>query len=282
MKKLIDCFKLANGVEIPCVGFGTWQAADGDISRNAVETALKVGYRHIDTAAAYKNEGSVGEAVKNSGIAREEIFVTSKVWNKSRGYDTTMAAFEKTMARLGLDYLDLYLIHWPANKLQFDNWNEINLSTWKAMTELYKAGRIKAIGVSNFRPHHLKSLLETEVAPMVNQIEFHPGYMQTDNVKFCRENGIVVEGWSPLGSGRVLSDPDLAKIAGKYGKSVAQLCIKWCLQHDVLPLPKSVTPERIAQNAEVFDFEISAEDMMFIDSMPEMGFSGFDPDLADF
>ena len=282
MKKINDCFELINGVKIPCVGFGTWQAPDGDTARNAVEQALKCGYRHIDTASAYKNEGSVGEAVKSSGIAREEIFVTSKVWNKSRGYDTTLAAFEKTMSRLGLDYLDLYLIHWPANSRQFENWREINLSTWKALTELCKEGRIRAIGVSNFRPHHLEELLETEIQPMVNQIEFHPGFMQKETVEFCRKNNILVEGWSPLGSGRVLEHAGLKNIAEKYGKSVAQLCIRWCLQNDVLPLPKSVTESRIAQNADIFDFEISAADMEYINALPEMGFSGFDPDLADF
>lgn len=282
MKKINDCFELVNGVKIPCVGFGTWQAPDGETAYNSVTQALKCGYRHIDTAAAYKNEGSVGEAVKNSGISREEIFVTSKVWNKSRGYDTTLQAFDKTMNRLGLDYLDLYLIHWPANSLQFDNWDEINVSTWKALTELYKEGRIKAIGVSNFRPHHLKSLLETEVAPMVNQVEFHPGYMQNETVEFCRKNNILIEGWSPLGSGRVLEHEGLKKIAEKYGKSVAQICIKWCLQNQVLPLPKSVTDSRIAQNAKIFDFDILAEDMNYINTLPEMGFSGFDPDLADF
>lgn len=273
---------LSNGVAIPSIGYGTWQTPEGEECIGATLRALDFGYRHIDTAAIYRNEMSVGEAVKRSGIAREDVFLTSKVWNKCRGYDMVMSAFERTVGKLGVDYLDLYLIHWPASKKQYENPDEINLDTWRAMTELYKAGRIKAIGVSNFKPHHLAPLMETEVAPMVNQIEYHPGYMQNETVEFCKKNGIALEAWSPLGSGRVLSDPDLSRIAEKYGKSVAQICIRWCLQNGVIALPKSVTESRIKQNLEVFDFEISAEDMNFIDSMGEVGYSGLDPDEVDF
>ena len=273
---------LSNGVAIPSIGYGTWQTPEGEECVNATLKALSHGYRHIDTAAIYRNETSVGEAVKKFGIAREDIFITSKVWNKCRGYDMVMSAFERTLGKLGVDYLDLYLIHWPASKKQYENPDEINLDTWRAMTELYKAGRIKAIGVSNFKPHHLAPLMETEVAPMVNQIEYHPGYAQCETVEFCRKNNIAVEAWSPLGSGRVLSDPDLSRIAEKYGKSVAQICIRWCLQNGVIALPKSVTESRIKENLEVFDFEISAEDMNFIDSMGEVGYSGLDPDEVDF
>ncbi len=190
MKTLQDSFVLNNGVKIPCVGFGTWQTPDGETAVAAVREALGVGYRHIDTAAAYGNEVSVGEGIRASGLARSEVFVTSKLWNTERGYDKTMAAFEKTVSDLGLDYLDLYLIHWPASANQFENWQDINLSTWKAMTELYKAGRIRAIGVSNFLPHHLHALMESEVQPMVNQIEFHPGQMQEETLQYCKEHGI--------------------------------------------------------------------------------------------
>ena len=193
-----------------------------------------------------------------------------------------MSAFERTVGKLGVDYLDLYLIHWPASKKQYENPDEINLDTWRAMTELYKAGRIKAIGVSNFKPHHLAPLMETEVAPMVNQIEYHPGYAQAQTVEFCKKNGIALEAWSPLGSGRVLSDPELSRIAAKYGKSVAQICIRWCLQNGVIALPKSVTASRIGENLEVFDFELAAEDMTFIDSMGEVGYSGLVPDEVEF
>lgn len=282
MKTLQDSFVLNNGVKIPCVGFGTWQTPDGETAVAAVREALGVGYRHIDTAAAYGNEVSVGEGIRASGLARSEVFVTSKLWNTERGYDKTMAAFEKTVSDLGLDYLDLYLIHWPAAANQFENWQDINLSTWKAMTELYKAGRIRAIGVSNFLLHHLQALMESEVQPMVNQIEFHPGQMQEETLQYCKEHGILVEAWSPLGTGRMLNNETLKTIAGKYKKSVAQLCIRWCLQNGVLPLPKSVTPSRIKENAAVFDFEITAEDMSAINSMAYCGGSGLHPDKIDF
>ena len=182
VKKFIT---LRNGVEMQGIGFGTWKSADGQAAYDSVIEAIKAGYRHIDTATLYKNEASVGKAVNECGLKREEIFVTSKVWNRSRGYDKTMAAFEKTLSVMGLDYLDLYLIHWPAIPAQFEDWNDINLSTWKALTELYKAGKIKAIGTANFFPQHLESLMQTEVQPMINQIEYHPGYTQDEVVKYC-------------------------------------------------------------------------------------------------
>lgn len=282
MKKLSDTFMLSGGADIPCIGFGTWQTPDGETAVNAVCEAVKVGYRHVDTAAVYGNEVSVGRAIKACGIDRKELFITSKLWNTERGYEKTMAAFEKTMQDLSLDYLDLYLIHWPANAKQFENWDAINLDTWRAMTALYKAGRIKAIGVSNFLPRHLESLMNTAVPPMVNQIEFHPGYMQAETVEYCKKNNILVEAWSPLGTGRMLSNETLRMIAAKYNKSVAQLCIRWCLQNGVLPLPKSVTPSRIQENAEVFDFVISDEDMQAINAMSYCGGSGLQPDEVDF
>ena len=282
MKKLTDTYRLKNGVEIPCIGYGTWQTPSGEVALTAVGEALKVGYRHVDTAAAYKNEASVGEAIRRSGLSREDIFITSKVWNSCRGYEKTMAAFERTMAELGVDYLDLYLIHWPANSLQYSDPDALNLDTWRALTELYKAGRIRAIGVSNFKPHHLEPLMATEVPPMVNQIEMHPGHEQSETVEYCKRHGILVEAWSPLGEGRLLADPTLAAIGEKYGKSTAQVCIRWCLQMGVLPLPKTVTPARMQANADVFDFALSEEDMAEIAALSDYGFSGHDPDLADF
>ena len=275
-------YTLHNGVEMPGVGFGTWKAKDGADAYDSIIEALKAGYRHIDTAAMYRNEASVGKAVKECGLKREEIFVTSKVWNKNRGYEKTLAAFEKTLATMELDYLDLYLIHWPAIPLQFEDWDEINLGTWKAMIELYKAGKIKAIGVANFYPKHLESLMKTEVPPMVNQIEYHPGYTQDEVVKYCQENGIVVQGWSPLGNGAVLGSEFLAEMAAKYNKSVAQICLRFAVQNGIVPLPKSVTPERIAANLDIYDFELSEEDMAAIAAMPETGFSGWNPNEVDF
>ena len=278
MEKLTDSYVLSNGVKIPCVGFGTWQAEDGEVAYNAVRVALECGYRHIDTAAIYRNEESVGRAIRDSGIPREEIFVTTKLWNKCRSYDLAYSAFERSISKLGLEYVDLYLIHWPASPASYENYNEINLDAWKAMTELYKKGRIRAIGVSNFLPHHLDALMKTEIAPMVNQIELHPGYTQSEAVEYCKKNNILVEGWSPLGSGRVLSDLRLLDIAEKYNRSVAQICLRWCLQKGALPLPKSVTVSRIIENSNIFDFEISADDIRRIDSFETFGESGFHPD----
>ena len=279
---LKDTFTLNNGYNIHCIGFGTWQTPDGETAVNSVIEAIKSGYKHIDTAAIYGNEKSIGKAIKESGINRNELFITSKVWNKDRGYKTTLAAFEKTINDLQIDYLDLYLIHWPASVNKFNDWDNINLETWRAMTELYKAGKIKSIGVSNFMPHHLKSLMETEVKPMVDQIEFHPGFMQEETFKYCNDNNILVEAWSPLGTGKMLDNETLKTISSKYNKSVAQICIRWCLQNNTLPLPKSVTASRIKENTEIFDFVISDEDMKTINAMEYCGGSGHHPDKVNF
>jgi len=279
---MTNCFELSNGYKIPSVGFGTWRLSQGQECEKALICALDAGYRHIDTAAAYGNEASVGKIIKETELNREDVFVTSKLWNTERGYDKTLRAFETTLSKLGTDYLDLYLIHWPAIELQFDNWKEINLSTWKALIQLYKDGRVKAIGVSNFMLKHIEPLMDSEIVPMVNQIEFHPGYMQNEVFDFCRKNSILVEAWSPLGCGRVLDNENLIRIASKYKKTVAQLCVRWCIQNLVVPLPKSVTPARISENFDVFDFEISRDDMNFINSMPVFGESGHYPDEVDF
>ncbi len=283
MKKTVtDSYVLSNGVKIPCLGFGTWQSPPEEAAAS-VRHALLAGYRHIDTAAQYGNEPDVGRGIRESGVAREEIFLTSKLWNDERGYDTTLRAFEKSLKNLGTDYLDLYLIHWPAAPHRFSDWKELNGSTWRAFEKLYRDGYIRAIGISNFLPHHLKPLLETcEIVPMVNQIEIHPGMLQPEAVKASEEAGMLIEAWSPLGTGRMLKNESLIALAKKYGKSAAQLCLRWVLQHDYLPLAKSVTPSRIEENMDIFDFTISDEDMAYIDAMPYFGGSGFDPDKVDF
>lgn len=286
MNRLADTFVLSNGRGIPCIGLGTWQTASGEEAVEAVSCAIKMGYRHIDGAAIYGNERSVGKGValgiREAGISREELFVTSKLWNTERGYDRTLDAFEKTLADLGLDYLDLYLIHWPAAAHQFDDWQAINRDTWRAFEKLYHEGRVRSIGVSNFLRHHLEPLMTADVTPMVDQLEFHPGFMQTDIVSYCQRNGVQVEGWSPLGRGKLLTDGRMVQIAERYGVSTAQLCVRWALQHDVLPLPKSTHEQRIRENADVFCFKITAQDMDAIDALPFMGGSGSSPDEVDF
>jgi diketogulonate reductase-like aldo/keto reductase len=281
MKSLNDKFVLSNGVEIPCIGYGTWQIPNGESGVNAILEALKVGYRHIDTASVYENEESVGEAISRSGIKREDLFVTSKLWNTDRGYDKVLKAFDGSMKRLKLDYLDLYLIHWPVVKDK--SWREINGNTWSAFEALYQEKRIRSIGVSNFKKFRIKALMQfVEIMPHVNQIEFHPGFMQMQTVEFCKTTDVLVQAWGPLASGKILDNPELRAIASKYNKSIAQLCIRWCLQHDVLPLPKSVSKERMIENAAIFDFSISASDMEIIDNLPFIGGSNLDPDKIDF
>lgn len=279
MKSLKDSYKLHNGVLIPCVGFGTYLTPEGQVAYESVRTALDAGYRHIDTASIYGNEESIGRAVRESGIPREEIFVTTKLWNSDQGYVSTLKAFEKSMKRLGLDYLDLYLIHWPRIKGHENDWVEYNRRTWSAMTELYNDGRIRAIGVSNFLPHHIESLMQVaETMPMVNQIELHPGLPRHEVTAYCRDNGIVVESWGPMSRGKLLDTGLLDDIAARYGKTPAQVCLRWHLQMGFLPLPKSVTPSRIEENALLFDFELSPQDMEFISSISVETGTGMDPD----
>ncbi|MBP5236006.1 MAG: aldo/keto reductase [Clostridia bacterium] len=282
IKNFNDTFTLNNGVKVPGIGYGTWQTPDGDVTRNCVREALLAGYRHIDTASAYGNEASVGAGIRESGVKREDIFVTTKHWVVDRGYEKTIKAVETSLELLGLDYIDLYLIHWPCvARTNPNDWRQINADTWRGFEKMYKEGKIRALGVSNFRKPQLDPLFEdAEIKPAVNQVEFHPGYTQMENVEYCKSLGMVIEAWSPLGSGAVLADPLLCGIAEKYGKSTAQVCVRYVLQHDVLPLPKSTKPERMKSNSEVFDFEISEEDMKLIDSMPETGFTGWLPQDA--
>ena len=275
--------KLANGHTIPVPGFGTFKTPDGEVCVKAVRDAIAAGYTHIDTAAIYGNECSVGEGVRQSGKPREELFITSKVWNAERGYDKTLRACEKTLKDLGTDYLDLYLIHWPANRLQFgDKADAINVDTWKAMERLVDEKLVRSIGLSNFYPQHAAPILATaSIAPTVDQIEFHPGLLQEDTVALCRENGILVEAWSPLGRGHLLDNQILADIAARYGKSPAQVILRWVIQKDVLPLVKSVHTERIRENLQLFDFTLTASEMAAIDALPDARF-GSHPDTATF
>lgn len=278
---LNDTFELSNGVKIPCIGYGTWQTPNGGVTEACVKKAIENGYTHIDTAWIYGNEEEVGSGIIASGAKRENIFLTSKHWVTERGYEKTVAAAEASLKNLKTDYLDLYLIHWPCVEKCSPDWKEINAETWRGFEKLYKDGKIRAIGVSNFQKKHLDALFEcAEIKPMVNQIEFHPGYVQFDNVLYSQKLGMTVEAWSPLGSGAVLKDEKLSALAAKYGKSVAQLCVRFALQCGILPLPKSTDLERMKKNAEVFDFVISDDDMKALLDFPTLGFSTFLPEDA--
>jgi len=283
MKSLVDSYKLSNGVEIPCVGFGTWQTPDGDVCVSSVLSAIEAGYRHIDTAQGYGNEESVGIAVKKSGVPRKELFITSKLTNSEHGYEKTLAAFEGTMKKLDMDYLDLFLIHWPNPVAFRNNWQEANAGSWKAFEELYRAGRIRSIGISNFHPHHIVELMKTAtVAPMVNQIRLAPGDTQDEVVDYCRSKDMVLEAYSPLGIGKIFEVPEMKRLAEKYDRSIAQICIRWSLQRGYLPLPKSVTPARIKENTRVFDFELDVADVQLIADLKGcVGYSA-NPDTTTF
>lgn len=264
MKSIKDTYTLYNGVEMPCLGLGTYQSRDA-VAAAAVKSAVETGYRLIDTAAAYGNERGVGQGIRICGVPREEIFVTSKLRNAAHGYKATLEAFDMTLERLGLRYLDLYLIHWP-NPIQYrSTWREATIGTWKAFEELYRGGRIRAIGVSNFMPHHIEMLRETcEIKPMVNQLRLCPGVTQKAVVDYCTANGIQVEAYSPFGTGAIFKAPEMRDLAEKYGKSIGQICLRWSLQMGWIPLPKSANPARVQENTEVFDFELAPEDVEFI------------------
>ncbi|WP_298530160.1 aldo/keto reductase [uncultured Ruminococcus sp.] len=278
----MEQYTLANGVQIPVIGLGTWQTPDDETGYQAVLSALQIGYRHIDTAQGYRNEDIVGRAVKDSGISREEIFITSKLDNPNHGYDKTMRSFEGTLAQLGTDYVDLFLIHWP-NPLQYrKTWQQTNAETWKAFEELYRAGKIRAIGVSNFRQHHIDEIMKTaEIAPMVNQIRLCPGETQDGLVAYCKECNILLEAYSPLGTGQIFKVPEMQALAEKYQKSIAQICIRWSLQMGFLPLPKSVTAERIRENMDVFGFELSEDDVKLIAGLTGCVGLSKDPDTIN-
>lgn len=266
--------ELRNGVKMPMLGFGTFLVKNGQTTVDAVKTALKIGYRHIDCASRYENEDSVGIAIKESGIPREEIFITSKVWNTNQGYESTLKAFEETTSKLGVDYLDLYLIHWPK---------ALNKETWKALEKLYKEGKVRAIGVSNFKEHHIEELKEVaEIMPMVNQVEFHPQLAQPKLLNFCKEHGIQLEAWGPLMQGKIFEFDLMKELAEKYNKSISQIVLRWDIQMGVVTIPKSITPHRIKENSKIFDLEISDEDMAKIATLNTGERIGPDPDHITF
>lgn len=265
---------LNDGLQLPAIGFGTYKATEEE-GIASVKLALEKGYRLLDTAAKYENESAVGKGIRESGVAREEIIVTTKVWRDNLGYENTKIAFEESLQKLDLEYIDLYLIHWPANAKNFNNWQEMNAETWRAMEELQAEGKIKSIGVSNFWQEHLEALAKTaKVMPSINQIEFHPGYWQPEVTQYCQDKGIAIEAWSPLARGKVFDNELLQSIAQKHNKSISQICLRWCVEHNTITIPKSTTPERIQDNITIFDFELTAEEIEQINQIPEMGFSG--------
>lgn len=267
--------KLANSVEMPYLGLGVFKSRDGSEVINAITHALNAGYRHIDTAAIYQNERGVGQAIGNYPIDRKEVFVTSKVWNADQGYDSTIKAFNASLERLGMDYLDLYLVHWPVK----GKYKE----TYRALETLYNEGRVRAIGVSNFLPHHIDDLLgSASITPMVNQVEFHPYLTQPDLLRICETNHIRVEAWSPLMQGQIFSIAELQQMAKKYGKTVAQIVLRWNLQKGIITIPKSITKARIIENGSLFDFSLSNEDMKQIDALDRHQRVGADPDNFNF
>jgi diketogulonate reductase-like aldo/keto reductase len=266
---------LNNGVNMPWLGLGVWKAQEGSEVVDAVKHAIAAGYRSIDTAAAYRNEEGVGQAIRESGAQREELFITTKLWNADQGYDSTLQAFEVSRSKLGLDYLDLYLIHWPVKGKYRD--------TWRALRKLYEDGKVRAIGVSNFQIHHLEDILaDSDIVPTVNQVEYHPRLTQKPLLEYCQQKGIQLEAWSPLMQGQLLDNPILLDLAGKHGKTVTQIILRWDLQHGVVTIPKSVKEHRIIENAAIFDFELMAEDVAAIDALNQDHRVGPDPDHINF
>jgi 2,5-diketo-D-gluconate reductase A len=273
----VPTITLNNGVEIPQLGFGVYQVKPEETAQ-AVQTALEVGYRHIDTAEMYRNEKGVGEGIRNSGVPREEVFVTSKLNNGFHAHDDALKAFEGTLEALQFDYVDLFLIHWPLPTIDVDY-----IETWKAMEEIYRSGRAKSIGVSNFNPHHLRRLFsETEVRPAVNQIEIHPYLTQDDLRAFDADHEIATEAWSPIAQGKCLDDPTILRVAERHGKTPAQVTLRWHIQRGDIVFPKSVTRSRVEENFDLFDFELSEDDIREITALNRNERTGPDPDTFDY
>jgi len=270
-----DCTLLNNGLKMPWLGFGVFQINDGQEVEHAVKSALEIGYRSIDTATVYGNERGVGKAIRESGILREDIFLTTKVWNDDQREKRTLAAFEESLKRLETEYVDLYLVHWPVKGCYQE--------TWQVMEEIYQSGRAKAIGVSNFMVHHLEDILrDSQIVPSVNQVEFHPFLVQPELLRFCQSHKIQVEAWSPLMDGKITNEQVVQKLAEKYHKTPAQIALRWDLQHEVVTIPKSTHSNRIAENSQIFDFELSPADMNVLDALDEGKRVGPDPNSFNF
>lgn len=274
-----EYFVLANGVKMPKTGYGTYKCTDGS-DESVIRTALEAGYRLLDTAAFYENEVQVGNALRESGIPREEVFLATKVWKTSLGYEKTKKSVEESLNRLQTDSLDLCLLHWPKPDPVCEDWKELDQESWRALEEFYQEGKVRAIGVSNFLPHHLEALMETaQVRPMVSQLELHAGYMQEAAVQYCKAWGIQVQAWSPLGRRRVLEEPAVQKMAEKYGVTCAQFLLRFLLQQGIGVIPKASSMERMRQNLYLPDFEIEEGDMYYLRCLPQFGWSGEHPDL---
>ena len=271
--------RMRNGLPIDAVGLGTWQITDREVVREVISGAYDMGYRLIDTAAAYCNEMAIGKALESLQLPRKELFLSDKVWNTSRGYDKVRDACQRSLKKMKTDYFDLYLIHWPASMALYPDWAEINAETWRGMESLYEEGLVRAIGVCNFKKHHLVQLQQTaQIMPMVNQIEYHPGMMQAETVDFCRHADIVVEASSPLGNGQILNNPILQKIAEKYEKTAAQICLRWVNQRGIVVIPKTTNKQRLEENIRFFDFSLTEEDLQEIDCISYCGGIGIDSD----
>ena len=273
-------YTLSDGTKIPSIGYGTFQVEEGNTGYEAVKAALQAGYRHIDTAQGYGNENSVGRAVKDSGIPREEIYITTKLTNLIRGYEDTRAAIDRSLQLLQTHYIDLFLLHWPVPANFKDNWQQMNADSWRAMEEAVQAGKIRSLGISNFRRHHIDELLKTAaIKPVVNQIRLCPGDVHEDTVNYSREKGMVLQAYSPLGTGKLFAVKELQELTKKHNKTLAQVALRWSLQMGFLPLPKSVTRERILENFQVFDFALDQTDMDKINALqPGIMGQAADPD----
>lgn len=281
MKSINDCFTLHNGLQIPCIGFGTYKGNDPSCNgKEMIKLAIKAGYRYFDTASLYGTEEDLGQAILESGIKREEFFIVSKLWIDEMGYDNAKKAFKASLRRLQMDYLDLYLIHWPRQVETDNDWKTLDIETWKALEDFVDEGKVKGIGLSNFLPHHIENLIEhCRILPVVDQLEIHPGYSQEAAIAYCQAHDIQVQAWSPLGRSTILQDPYFLQLAEKYQVSVARICLRFLLQKGIIPLPKASSLERMIDNQNIFSFEITKEDMSMIETMPQTAWLGEHPDF---